>query len=727
MKPRFPQIAFYCVALFIILFSAAAQARTTVEGGALLNYVNYDAKADSGLTGKEVKYSGDSFAQTYSLSWNSTNRRSRQQVDYYDVTFGYDWLSFNTNISTANEDVNISDSFGKFRYSGSLGYNPATLPIRLHIYANDDRPAMLDTGYRVNELRRFEPMLHDGFYRSIEGYTKSENFGVSFIFDPALATTATLRGLPKLHLDYHENFNKSHSIKYQLDNSIKELSMAGLHKQNNWLQFKSINYQDHLNSFNNFEEQRFRIGHVDYQGKRLWSALTNWIEVSADGQFINRKGTAAYEEYDVNFMAIARRRSWSARTFMNYNRELSSDSYGSAPILTETARIPIYVKGIYGAETDWYTSVSAARGRRTLYNPVLYSEDSRSHSVTVGGTTFKYSNFTLSPALALSASNGYGSTDGEAYNMLASIETNSTSRFSRKLGLSARNAFRYADDGRDIDTSKSWDNTLSLKVNYRPGYNFIYEAREELQFGNDSPTGISRGNGSGRENYLKSATFGSISWNPNSQFSTAIEGHYELKQYESGAEETEARLYHRLNFNRKDATFNLNSRYTDKAARERNQEGWEFESTGTAQYRPDRHNDAYLRYIYTSREYNSNRHSKMNFLERYNYNFFTRKGVIRNIARLSEEIGYTSEDYGGRAYTTQYVSFSGRYSPLEKLSLYGSFKYEKSSPGSIATFYGGGVSADFKLLSTSLDYQLAKRDTDNRVEKKLSANVRRAF
>jgi len=700
------------------LFYAPAEERTSLTGEAELSYVKFDAKADDPLTGEQSKFGGDSFAQKYSITWANSNLFYRTQPRYHNVSLGYDWFAFDTKTFDGSTETSLKDVFGKLRYSGEVGFNPVNMPIRVRLHANDSQPITFR-----RDLGQYG-LVNDNLVTTIEGRGKSESYGATFTFEPDLARSTAFRGLPRLHLDYREGRNKSlANASYQYDNTIKELAVAGLSKYNNWVHFRTYNYEDFVDKSNSFDQQQLQVGLVDPGGRRLWSSLTNWIEVSADGQLTNRRAVDGFEEYDVNFMAIATRRNWNARTFMNYNRNLSVDGNRSETELIESARIPVYIKGIYGPETDWYMRASAERGTQTLYKTVISKESSYSNTVAVGGTTFKRSDFTLSPYLSATTSKGFGGED--ALGLVASLETNSTARYSNKVGLAAREEFRYNDDGYDTQASKTWHNTVNLKANYRPDSKFGYSLNEFLVVADASPSAAIAGY-SGTKHYLETTTIASISWTPNAALSSSLEGSYNLRMNEDNASTNETLLSHRLSYDKKETIYRLNSKYTQRD--NYSGSGWEFTNTGDFQYRPDRYKDATLRYIYTKNEYNSIGSSRMELIEKYDYNFFARAGVLRKLATLSQELGYTSE--GGTAFATRsshYLLVSGRYSPTERLSLYGAVKYANSNPGSVAIYYNAGLNADFKLLSTSLDYALAKRDSDNRIEKRFSASVRRTF
>jgi hypothetical protein len=719
VKQKLIKITISVCTASLLMISSHADARSSLTGIAELAYVNFDAKADNPLTGIKSRVSGDSFAQKYSLTWTSTNLLYRTQPQYYNLSLGYDWLNFDTKISDGSTDTRMKEVFGKFHYDSEVGYNPVNLPITFRAYASDPEPLKFKQSAGIYGL------IDDNLVTTIEGRRSAEAYGATFVFEPDMATSTAFRGLPRLHLDYKESFNKSLSgSMYKFDIATKELAVAGLSKQNNWVHYRTLKYEDRLDKSNNYDQQQFQIGHVDYRGRRLWSSLTNWIEVSADGLLTTRRGADSGEEYDVNFMAIATRRDWDARSFMNYNRIISSkNNINSDNSLIETAKIPVYVKGIYGSETNWYVMVSAENGSKTLYDSANRKEISYSNTVSVGATTFNRSEFTLSPSLSVTRSKGFGGTD--ALDLTAAVDTASTARYSNIIGLAARNEFKYSDNGSNSEASKTWYNKIYLNANYRPDHKFVYNISEELEAGEALPVNNTIGN-IGLKKYLRTYTVASAAWMPKAAFTTTLNGSYELRKTEDNPDSYDALLMHRLSYEHKEVSYLLDTKYTKKD--NLNSHGWEFTNAGTAMYKPDRYNDGLLRYTYTKSEYNLTSYSKIDLLQRYSYNFFTRTGVIRNLASISQEIGYvSSEGSAMQKSSSKYLQLNGRYLPTEKLSLYGSVRYEKASPGTVATYYTAGLNADFKLLSTSVEYALAKRDSDNRVEKRLAATVRRSF
>jgi len=708
------------VSVILLAFRSAASAAVTGLGGsAELSYVQYEAKAD----GKKF-YSGDSFAQKYALAWGASNLYRYSQPQYYKLMLGYDWISFNTNIDEGNVSREISETYGKFRYNGEIGYQPVNLPIRFTAYLNDDMVPRLRSGL-------FQGIIGDGFNYEIQDRNKVMSSGFMFVFEPERAYSVGLRGLPRLHVDYREFSNKSDSSLYRFDNKTRELAVAGLNKENNWLHYRSIQYENYLNSNDNYEQQQIQIGLIDYVGRRKWSALTNWINVSADGQMTVRKNESHvddFEEYDINFQAIATRKLWDARTFMNYNRELKNRT------LTEEARIPLYVKGIWGSETSWNFSVNENKGRQQINNgPVATSY---LNSVALGLTTFARSSFTLSPYLSVKTEKSYGSAD--AYEFSVGAKTSSTRRFSDVYSLTAGYDFRTRDDGTGTENSSTWSQKLYAKGRYSARHDLTVEASEQLETGSGSAyIDNSRLNGGSQidnniRDYMRSITTISAAWAPSAAMRTSINANFDFLKVQGAPNNTDFMVYHNFAYDKQNIRFQLDTRY------QRRDTGTgafinSFTNSGSVSYMPDRYNDASLRYSYYDRSDETGNATELELLQRYNHYFYTKAGVLRNIATISEEYSRTYSSQSGSAMTpgrssldSQYLLLSGRYSPTSRLSLYGSVKYQEERRA-ITMVYNAGLSADFKLLTTTVDYTMGTRDSDKRVEKKLAANVKRSF
>lgn len=686
---------------------ATAGAESFLNGSAEISYTNFNAESN----GKEV-YSGDTLAQKYSVAWTSTNLYYRSQPRYYSVMLGYDWTSFNTNISDRGTDSEISQTFGKFRYNGEIGYSPVDQPIRFRAYADNGETTKFKTNI-------YNGLMDDGLTYGMDGLHKGYSTGFSFIFESDRATSAALRQLPRVYLDYRETLIRSVDIRTELNNKTSELSVAGLNKENNWLQYHNLKYENFLNSAANYEQQSIQVGLVDHVGRRKWAALTNWINVSVDGSFSNKKGNSAaiyQEEYDVNFYATATRRNWEARTLMNYNRELLIDR------ITEKTSVPVYVKGIWNSDIDWFANVSANRGRELVNSGRV--DTSYANTVSLGANMFKRSPFTLSPSMSVTTSKSF--TGGDAYDAAAAVNTSSTRYYSNKINLFGGYLLKLKDDGYGTSDSSSWSSTLTFKGDYMPTSQLSIILREDLEYG--------RGTGylntvrlnsvlvqkSQKQQYTHLVSYASLRYIGSSSFSSTLEGTHDYVQSESAPASSTFQISHNMYYTKNDLTANISTRY------DQSDTNTTTYSSGQLQYRPNRYHDTTVR-AYLDRNSNDNGSTtNISLVQNYAHNIYSRTGTMRNIATLSEEFSFTRSSVNSLSTDSKYLLLAGRYSPTERISLYGSLKYQ-DDPASVSMFYSVGAAMDFKLLTTTLDYYLAKRDSDNRIERKWSASVKRTF
>lgn len=691
-------------------------AESKMTGFAELSYVKYDAQ----VGGSEV-FSGSSLGQKYSLAYMATNLRYRSQPSYYQLKLGYDWIGFNTKVSDLNQDSNIKQSEARLRYSGEVGYNAIGLPVRVHAYLNNDLPA----DFRHNIASQVN-LVNDGLIYDILGRGTTVASGVSFAFEPGLSRSYQLQGLPRLLLEYREVVNDNSYTVYKIHNKTKELAVAGLNKENNWIHYRTMSFENYLDPLDQYKQQQIQIGLVDNVGHRKWSLLTNWIEFSADGQLTTVQSPSKdsnREEYDVNLMAIATRKTWGARTFANYNRLLDHDS------LTETTRVPVYLKGIYGRDTDWYLTLVASRGREQIFGSKKF-DISYSNSIGAGLTTFKHSSFTLTPSVSMATNKSYGGAD--SYTLETSLETVSTKRFSNRVGLSGRVFWRTMDDGLNTARSKTWSNAVDLKGTYRASSSLSYILQNRFESGSGSgyldPNRVNLGAningklGTFQHNY----TLASVRWAPTAKLTTSVEGTYDYIKATNVPVSDEMALNYQIGYSNNETSYRFDSKYR-RTNNNIDPASHNWKNYGEIQYKPDRYNDGLLRLTHENEKDRSTDLRRMDLLQRYTLNFFTRSGVVRNYASITEEYSFSSTAVNNLSASSQYLMLSGRYNPTERLSLYGSAKYSKGSAGEVAMYYNAGMSADFKLLTTTLDYSLARRDVDNRVEKRLAATVRRTF
>jgi hypothetical protein len=296
------------------------------------------------------------------------------------------------------------------------------------------------------------------------------------------------------------------------------------------------------------------------------------------------------------------------------------------------------------------------------------------------------------------------------------------------------------DNGSPALDSKSWSTKLDLTATYRPSGSLLYKVRDTIDSGSGygfiDALRIPEANRNNADaNYLRNYIYASAGWTPNARFATSIQGTYDIVTATDLPVNTESSVTFLARYDNQSVSYSLDANYVtkyhglDEPARI-------WKTSAQVQYRPDRYSDGVLRGTYEHDASLPAAATKVEINQRYSYKFFSRKGVVRNVATLSEEYSFIRQPVGsgypvGSSYPAggdvQYLLLSGRYSPTDRYSLYGSVRYEAVGPNSVTMYYNTGMTADYRLLSTSIDYTLAKRDIDNRIEKKLAASVRRYF
>ena|GEM_PF-4339440 len=689
--------------------TSAANAQGSLSGAAELSYVNYKAESNG-----EHLFSGNTLAQNYNLNWNATNLVYRNQPTYYDVTLGYDWTSFTTEVNDNGAKSEISQVYGKFRYKGDVSYNSYNIPVRFRAYANNGEKGRLENNI-------FSGLLEDGLTRGMSGLSDGHVAGFSLSFLSDQAGSQSLRQLPSIYIDYRETLNRPVAGYSSNDDKTSELSVAGLNKENNWLLYSSTKYENFRDPLTSYLQQKIQLGLVDQVGKRKWAALTNWINVSVDGSYRNKNGLndGSYEEeYDLNFMANAKRRNWEARTMMNYNRMLTGDR------IEENARLPIYLRGIWSSDADWHASAAMDRGRQLQNDGKVLT--SYNNSVSVGATMNKRSSFTFSPLLRAETSQLKGGGDG--YLLEVGADTQSTRYYSDKTYILAGYRLRFKDDGMGTTASSSWSNKLNLSVDYRANAKFRFNLNEQAEFGEgagfveQSRLGSSSLSSDSIQQYTRFMTVASAGYIASSSFSLSLVGEHDLIMSE-GVQDESVHIGTNLVYVQKDIDVRLAAKYS------RRNTGSTMYGDGRLYYRPNRYHEAYVKAKLEKRIDHDVTSADYEFTQGYNYNLFSFSGRNRVLASLLEESSFNRKDYSSSQNDIYYFQLKGRYFPTDKISLYGTLRYQKEKGFITANtiYYSLGTTMDFRLLTTSLDYTLAKRDSDNRIERRLSASVKRTF
>jgi len=704
----------------ILAFATAGTARADsgVVGEAELKYIDYTSRTQkAGLD----SYTADSFSQHYSLGYFKSTRdpyRAPRPLEY-SILAGYEWASLDTSIQRNDSTLaDISMKDGRLFYRGEIAYDPPTMPLTFKAFANDIGRVTSSSSsgiYVQNTI--FEPELpvtitSEGTHlRTGATLTLGEKAGLNRKYD------SLFKHIPLLMIDYSEEVNKEDSIDVHIDNRTRKLAFVSLNKKDNWFHYRTEKYEDFLAPSANWRRTEYQLGTVDENLSRKWVDLTNWIAISADGQFTRFQAhdkANDYDNYALNLFTVATRKTWQVRNYSTFLRR--ADITG---ISTERT-IPLYLSGIWGAETDWSARVYFKDHQIAGPNNTGLTMDEETRAVSLRATTYKRSQFTISPSLSVSQTTQL---NGKSLDMLGSVEAVSTRRFSSQHDL----ALRYEANVffTDIVGSQTSD-YLKQTINGRWGY-FI---SDRLRFSlnqvvalsntlNDSTA--SSQNFQSNYNHSQFDTRAMLSWVPNARSTISMLASNELSSYSD--EGTLSRQAASISADYKLAEFSgtLNL-YADNVQRP---DGVRTNSQGISAYfvyNPRRHITSQVNGRYEYRQDAGLDYTFADITQKARYDVYGASFSGRPLVELEEEFHYTSAT---NSLDSGSLRISGRYYPFSRVTMGGSAMFNVIGFGQ--QVYSANLGLNLKYFQSNVEYSYGKRSYDQRVDKRLAATVRRSF
>ncbi|MGB9082220.1 MAG: hypothetical protein WCD00_13055, partial [Desulfuromonadaceae bacterium] len=163
----------------------------------------------------------------------------------------------------------------------------------------------------------------------------------------------------------------------------------------------------------------------------------------------------------------------------------------------------------------------------------------------------------------------------------------------------------------------------------------------------------------------------------------------------------------------------------------------QFNSINSVSYSFSRSLDARLGLSYFKTFGGTNYIDTINAEQAVNYSYYQAGGMKRKIFEINETFT-TIEEYSHYSDVASTVATSKqrvntfllgtKYYPLRQMMIAGGARYSfVNGFENDAINYYGSISVNFRLLDASLDYSYGKNKTDNRVEKKFMANVKKRF
>lgn len=710
-----------------LLFPAEALCRLSAE--AELNYINYEVNNDFNR-----HLSANSLAQRYSLLYDTSGRILEGRLGWYDVALGYEWATFDTAIKSVDGNEDYGQSKGRILYKGEISLDPKELPLKLRMYSNDLNRASLitDTSSLLNAFANdSEPRLPTSLSNG-----QSIVSGATLVFGVKNGMTngynEVLRHFPMLLLDYQDQVNKDISSDYPVNNRLSRLAFVSLNKKDNWFHYRHITYKDYIDSNNNYLETQLQLGTVDETLQRRWIDFTNWLEVSTDGQLTRRVQLKndTTEEFSFNLFATARRDTWEARAFNNFQRIKENNT-----TLTYKTSIPVYASGVLGPSAIW-SSYAAYNENKSNYGSYF--------KAIAGGykiDAFTKSSFTLNQSLGLEQTTASGGTDTTMVS--GSIGTNSTTRFSSLLSLGANYTIRNYQYSKSDNDSMFTDQEITGNIRYNLSNELLLSFTQMNRFTSgrsqsidgigvstsqpvDPRTGsLSTGSG------YQSVSSLNVSWNPKPRFNISLVASEDIYVPDGGKSSTVTRIENSISYNsaklslRSRNTYSTGYSYTNSYGNVASQ----ISSDNMASYIFNRSFDTRLRVeYYKSLNGDGDGAAELRIEQALNYYYYKSSGLTRRLFEVNEAFESNGDAKTGTINRRNQFSIGARYYPLRQMLIAAGSRYAFTSRLDNYTLsYYGSIGVQFRLLEASLDYSYGKSNTDGRIEKRFSANVKKKF
>ena len=740
-------------ALFLLCAAAlgvVSPARAQLSGEAELGYTRYDAEVNGA---KAVE--GSSFHQRYSLLYQTSGDLYKGRVGNYDLALGYEWGSFDTrinsslNVAAVRGDESRSVSAGHLLYRGEVLIDPQELPLKLRAYSYD-----LSRMTFNNDLTALGgvQVIDSRLVSNLQEGTRITS-GATLLFGVKSGLTngynAIFRHIPLVMLDYRDDIIRDLKSLSPIDTRMRRLAFVSLNKRDNWFHYRTTDFTDYINPNQSYKETQLQLGTIDQALTRRWIDLTNWLKISVDGQFTKHDSATpvnSFEGYDVNLFAIATRRDWDARTFTSFSR--LTDRTG----ITLERTIPVYGRGIVGADIEWKGSLSVNEKKiRELGGNVVNNSD---YNASLRADMFRRSPFTLGVNAKAESSTNYGS---KLLSFEGGVETASTARFSRDYSITGNYTVKYFDSLNESVGGGYLNQSLAGRVVYAASPTFRIDAAEELStasgsnpknFSNSSITINSGFNGGGsfasgtassfqrRNNdindYVRSVTSVSTSWRPTPRTSIGFSVSEDILTHSEGGTDYLTTFHNTIDYSA--STFQARLRNSYNVRMIDGEALGHMESIGTVEYRPNRYLEGLLTYTYSVGDLDAN--SKTEFIDlrqRLGYSIYASSGLSRKVMELYEEFSYNrTKNFGivnADVNTVRRFTLGARYYPLRSLYVGGDARFSLIDPsGATEQYYTGVMGINFRKFQANLEYSYGKRNgDDSRIEKRIAANVKKQF
>ncbi len=718
-----------------------------MNGDASLSYSKYDA------TNAQSSASSSSLIQKYSLMYTTNGVIYNSRIGSYNVSLGYSWSAFDTTFKSSTPssltknsptspdfEESYNQNRGHFTYLGEIKIDPKEIPFRLNAYSRD-LSGVVTTTSNGRVYNRYESMIGGSDQPTNMSNGLHIESGATLIAGVKNGMTngynEYLRHFPMILIDFKDSINRDLSSTSQFDDRLTRLAFVSLNKKDNWFHYRHTQYQDYLNSKNNYEENQIQLGTVDQFMARRWIDFTNWIRVSTDIELTKRKSVGmvnSNQDINLNLFVAAERTKWSAQTFSSFSRQLDEHNK-----ISYQTNLPLYVSGVINQDLSWNARTSLREnqdidrsGARSDFSDMLAG-----YRVEA----FKRAPFVLSQFFDVESVDENSS---KSVTFSGGITSNSTALFSKNSSVGASYSIRNTTNSNSSGSSSSnfTAHNFDLNAGYAPSNTLRFNVKQSNSFTqgklnqidtttSNSQTQLSQYDSQGHllsgdlgsESYQSISTL-SIAWHPKPRLNISFALSEDIYKSTVQSKIYSTAVQSALSFSREAWDVNYSLSYS-------------LDNFNTSNFS----NNASLKYVHSrnlnatvSASYGASSSSKgessdsTSFAQGLNYSYYTTNGQTRKLLEIYENFTSTFGTPKSAFPTSNSLSLGFRYYPIRRLTLAGGAGYSYStSMNDYSLIWNASAVMDFRLIQASVDYVSGIRTSDKLRENKLTGNIRKSF
>ncbi len=691
--------------------------------------------------------SSSSLVQNYSLLYSSNGTIYNSRVGRYDVSLGYNWTALDTNFkSSTYSEKPFEEEFNKTRghllYSGEVNIDPKEVPFKLNAYSRDMTRNSI-TSSSGSGLQNFGSIFGNRDQATdINDGLHIEN-GATLVAGVKNGMTngynEVLRHFPMILLDYKDTINRDLRAINKVDDRLSRLAFVSLNKKDNWFHYRHTLYEDNINNKNNYVENEIQLGTVDQYMARRWIDFSNWIKVSTDLQFSKRKSNYQVnpiEDINLNLFVTGERKYWSARTFATFLRHKDADD-----TLSYQTTLPLYASGVVSQDLSWNARTSY-RDNHDI-NPMGVRSTFTSMLVGYRVDAYKRSLFTLSQGFDVESSQTNAS---DLVTLSGSIETTSSSRFSKNVTLGASYNIKNSSTSTGSSSSDFLEQRLDLRGSYAPTNTLRFELRQNNTFTKGTLTPFSGTTGNtetllpqyvtpknltaadmGSQSYHSLSTL-TVSWNPKPRLNTYLTLSEDVYKTSVLGVTPSTEVLSGISYTNDAWSVSDTLHYTHGSREVLDENSNSFLDSASLRYIHSRNLDGSISASYSANFSSGDTTYDANYEQRLNYNYFTTSGVSRKLLEFNEALLYSAGTPNASRSFNRSLTLGLKYYPISQLTLATGAGYSyTSSISNYALVWNASAVANFRLLQASLDYVHGFRTADKAREDKFTGNIRKSF